>query len=643
MSALRKEPNANQRDAIGWNKGPLLVLAGPGAGKTFVLTERVIRLVEESRDNYFNVLALTFTNKAAAELRDRVANRLGSDGQRVEVATFHSFCLGLLRQHGSHIGLRTDFELLTRDADRIAVLRDLERKNGVFATSGLTTENQARVLGRLMRSDHFAAAQAVEVADAPYGFERGKWVSAYVDFLIAENVLDFDALLVCGLRLLRERPAVADLVRMTYPYVCVDEYQDTNEVQDRLLRLLCPPPGGNLFVVADDDQIIYEWNGASPERLAALRSDYRMHIVELPESFRCPQEVLALANRLILRNRGRMPGKAPLRGASAGGAEVVRLHACRDEAGEARWVARDFQRRGIRAAQCAVLARSGRLVGEVHKAFEALGIPAFRVARKSDYESPGVRLVAAALRLAASPGDLEKLRRLCKAFFDATGAGVSVDGAATDADVRGGSLLDAFVAAAADEASERPAAHALRVALRDHLVERLDYRRFVDDAFSLFGSDSSGLRWSEAVRGATLREADRWRELDAEISGARGTDLPLPQMLQELDLRSVTEEPGPEQVRCMTIHQAKGKEFEHVYLVGLAEDQLPSHYAKNGGGNGPKIEEERRNCFVAITRASQTLTLTYARSYFGWDKSPSRFLSEMALVARTIPLGPRDR
>ena len=638
MSALRKEPNANQREAIGWDKGPLLVLAGPGAGKTFVLTERVIRIVEESPDDYFNVLALTFTNKAAAEMRDRVGNRIGSERQRVEVATFHSFCLGLLRQHGSHIGLRTDFELLTHEADRIAVLRDLERKDGALTASRLTTENQARVLGRLMRSDQLAAAKAMEVADAPYGFERGQWVSAYVDFLIAENVLDFDALLVCGLRLLRKRPAVAELVRMTYPYVCVDEYQDTNEVQDRLLRLLCPPPRANLFVVADDDQVIYEWRGASPERLTALRSDYRMKVVELPESFRCPQEVLALANRLISRNRGRMPGKAPLQGVPARGADVVRLRACRDETEEARWVAQDFRRRGIRAPQCAVLARSGRLVGEVHEAFEALGIPVFRVQRKSDYESPGVRLVAAALRLAAAPGDLEKLRRLCKAFFDATGVGVSVDDAATGADMRGGSLLDGFVAAAADGASESPAAHALRVALRDHLVERLDYRRFVDNAFSLFASDSSGLGWSEEVRAATLREANRWRELDAEISEASGTGLPLTQMLQELDLRSVTEEPGPEQVRCMTIHQAKGKEFEHVYLVGLAEDQLPSHYAKNGGENGPRIEEERRNCFVAITRARESLTLTYARSYFGWDKEPSRFLSETgwAVTKRSV-------
>ena len=628
MTALDKEPNANQRDAIRWTDGPLLVLAGPGAGKTFVLTERVIRLIEESPSDHFNVLALTFTNKAAAEMRGRVGNRLGTEGQRVEVATFHSFCLNILRQHGSQIGLRTDFELLTQDADRIAVLRDLAKQDGVFQSSGLTTENQARVLGRLMRSDHFSETRPVEVADAPYGFGRGQWISGYVDFLIAKNTLDFDALLVCCLRLLRKRPAVADLIRMTYPYVCVDEYQDTNEVQDRLLRLFCPPDDGNLFVVADDDQIIYEWNGASPERLTALRADYRMNVVELPESFRCPGEVLTLANRLISRNRARTPGKAPLTGASAGREDVVRPpHACGDETDEARWVARDFRRRGIRAAQCAVLARSGRLVGEVHGAFEALGIPAFRVERKTDYESPGVRFVAAALRLAASPGDMQKLRRLCKALFDATGDRVSVEDAATLADMQGVGLLAGF--AAADSVSQSRAGKALRAGVRRQLVDRLDYRAFVEEAFSLFASDASALEWTEGVRTATRQEADRWRELDAEISGASGSSLPLPQLLQEMDLRSVAGEPEPDQVRCMTIHQAKGKEFEHVYLVGLAEDQLPSHYAKNGGESGPKIEEERRNCFVALTRARKTLTLTYARSYFGWEKGPSRFLSEM--------------
>ena len=631
MTALHKEPNANQRDAIRWNDGPLLVLAGPGAGKTFVLTERVIRLIEESPRDHFNVLALTFTNKAAAEMRDRIGTRLVTEGQRVEVATFHSFCLTILRQHGSQIGLRTDFELLTQDADRIAVLRDLAKQGGVFQSSGLTTENQARVLGRLMRSDRFAEARAMEVMDAPYGFRHRQWVSGYVDFLIAKNTLDFDALLVCCLRLLRKRPAVADLIRMTYPYVCVDEYQDTNDVQDRLLRLFCPPDDGNLFVVADDDQIIYEWNGASPERLTALRTNYHMKVIELPESFRCPREVLTLANRLISRNRARTPGKAPLTGTPAGKKDVVRLQACRDETEETRWVARDWQQRKIRAAESAVLARSGRLVGEVHAAFEALGIPAFRVERKTAYESPGVRFVAAALRLAASPGDQEKLRRLCKAFFDATGGRVSVEDAATIADVQGVSLLAGF--GAAHGVSQNAAATMLRAAVRRRLVDRLDYRAFVEEAFSLFASDASGLEWTEGVRTATRQEADRWRELDAEISGTNGSSLPLPQLLQEMDLRSVAGEPGPEHVRCMTIHQAKGKEYEHVYLVGLVEDQLPSHYAKNGGETGPGIEEERRNCFVAITRARNTLTLTYARSYFGWEKGPSRFLAEMGLLS----------
>lgn len=639
MSAPRKEPNANQREAIRWDKGPLLVLAGPGAGKTFVLTERVIRLIEDSPDDYFGVLALTFTNKAAAEMKDRVGNRLGSDRQRVEIGTFHSFCAGILRQHGSHIGLRTDFQLLTHDSDRVAVLRDLEVKNGAFASSALTTESQARVLGRLMRSDQAEAMRPIEVVDAPGDFHGGRWVAAYVDFLIRENTLDFDSILVCCLRLFRERPAVAELVRTTYPYVCVDEYQDTNEVQDRLLRELCPPPSGNLFVVADDDQIIYEWNGASPERLTALRSDYHMQVVELPESFRCPQELLVVANRLIARNRARMPGKAPLRGAAAGGADVLRLHACPDETEEARWVAQDFRRRGIPAAQCAVLARSSRLVQESYEAFEAKGVPVFRVQRNAGFESPGVRFVSAALRLAATPAAMDQLRCLCKAFFDTTGLRVSVEKAATLADAGGESLLTGFVSAVAPETLTSSGAVLVR-GMRRNLLDRLGYRAFADAAFSLFESEASRT-WSDEVRHATRQEIARWRELDTEITSRVGDAVPLSQFLQEFDLRPIAAEPGPDQVRCMTIHQAKGKEFQHVYLVGLAEDQLPSYYSKNGEADGPQIEEERRNCFVAITRASETLTLTYAGSYFGREKRPSRFLTEMGVVTPRSPVGAR--
>lgn len=626
-----RKPNDNQRKAIHWGDGPLLVLAGPGAGKTFVLTERLVRLIEESSEDFFGILALTFTNKAAAEMRDRVGNRLGSESQRVEIATFHSFCLGMLRQHGSHIGLRTDFQLLTEEADRVAFLRTVASERGFFSTSGLTTEHQARVLGRLMQSDHAEAAAPMEAADAPSGFRQGPWVSAYVDSLIAENTLDFAALLVCGLRLLRKNPAVAELVRTTYPYLCVDEYQDTNEVQDRLLRLLSPPPGGNLFVVADDDQIIYEWNGANPRRLADLHSDYRMTVVELPESFRCPAEVLTLANRLIARNRVRVRGKKPLTGvADRSRGAVYRLREFPDEAGETRWIADDFSRRRLPAAGCVVLGRTNRLVERAHQAFDRQGIPAFWTQRKSAFESPGMRFVSAALRLAVAPADMTQLRRLSKAFFDATQVLAPVDHSATLGDARAGSLLAGFVEVAAAE-SQAPAHKALGAAVCRHLVERLDHRGFVEAAFSLFDSEPSGFTWSEAVRNATREEAARWRELDAEITAATGGDLPLPQLLQEFDLRPIGAEPGPEQVRCMTIHQAKGKEFDHVYLMGLAEDQLPSHYAKNNGENGRQIEEERRNCFVAITRASETLTLTYARSYFGWPKERSRFLADMGL------------
>ena len=628
----KRTPNDNQRRAIAWVEGPLLVLAGPGAGKTFVLTERVIRLIRTSPESCFQVLALTFTNRAAATMKDRVGNRLGEERRRVEIATFHSFCIGILRQHGAHIGLRTDFRILTQEADRVAILRDLERRGSIPGAAGLAPEQRARLLGRLIRSGRNDAARPLEAADAPPALRTGEWVTSYVEYLIAENCLDFDSLLACCLRLFRKNPAVLALVRASFPHVLVDEYQDTNAAQDRLLRLLCPPPLANLFVVADDDQIIHEWNGASPARLDALRSDYRMKIVELPESYRCPAETLGLANRLIAQNRARLPGRTPVTGVASGPrSEIARVREFPDETREAAWISRDFVTRSIPSAESVVLARSSRLLGEAYREFERLGIPVFRVERKTDFESPGVRFVSAALRLAAASADMEQLRRLCKAFFETTGVPVPVDDAATIADLDGGALLAGFTRAARAPASPNPLAAALVEIARRLLVERLDYREFLRETFSIFESEDPNPVWTDEIDASTLREVRRWRALDAAVSGGNGADIPLSRFLRELDLQPIVREPLPDEVRCLTIHQAKGEEFEHVYLMGLAEDQLPSYFAKTNGEHGPRIEEERRTCFVAITRASGTLTLTYAKSYFGWTKAPSRFLSEMGL------------
>ena len=275
--------NENQRRAADWTEGPVLVLAGPGSGKTAVLTLRVARLLEENENT--SALALTFTNKAAAEMRERVDELLGERTDRAHLCTFHSFAIDLLGQHGSHLGIRPDFIPMARDEDRIAVLEEVVRD--LPDLDGELPEDQRHLLrlidgvfgeGNERDGDSFALASG-----RPW---LPRLFRSYCDALVGANRLDFGSLLFFAARPLREKPMVARVVRLAWTHICVDEFQDTNRAQYHLLRLLAPARNHNLFVVADDDQIIYQWNGASPRRFRSLRRDYDLRSIPLPENYR---------------------------------------------------------------------------------------------------------------------------------------------------------------------------------------------------------------------------------------------------------------------------------------------------------------------------------------------------------------------
>ena len=619
--------NVNQRRAVDWNDGPMLVLAGPGAGKTRVLTTRVARLIRETPDKRFRVLALTFTTKAADEMRQRVAVLLGPGIRRARLTTFHGFATDVLRQYGSHLGLRPDFTILNQDADRHVVLRRaLECASDAGVPEGLTPEGVLPMVDRLLRGGHYGRAGRDQ--PLPFAVPGREWIrpvyKAYVRLLIEGNHLDVGALLVCCLRILHDRPRIARDYGVVYPYACVDEYQDTNEVEDLLLRALYPDRRANVFVVADDDQTIYQWNGASPERLRGLQDDYDMQVVQLPESFRCPPEIVGLANNLIRHNVNRAPNKKPLVSAiDSSGSGVIRVRRFTDCATEMSWVAADIRDRGAAPESCTVLARSTKLVRAAAGALSEAGLPSYVVRRQAEFESPLMRFLHAALRLVDRPANAEQLALLCAAYHDLTAVLVQPPDATAESSVEGYSLLAGFVSAAA--ATEDAESRALLETLREDLLDRVRYGEFIKKV----------LGWRDSQhRAATdpdeeAEERSVWGSLTNDIRHHLGGDPPLGRFVQQIDLRQKTRPPRATDVQCLTIHLAKGKEFQHVYLTGLAEEQLPSYQARQGGPSA--MEEERRSCFVAITRVQSSLTLTHADSYFGWRKRPSRFLAEMGL------------
>lgn len=618
--------NDNQRRAVLWNDGPLLVLAGPGSGKTRVLTMRVARLLEEQENA--SVLALTFTNSAAAEMRERVDQLLGQRGDRAHLGTFHSFAIDILRQHGSHIGLKPDFSLLTQSGDRLAVLEPVAKSLEAAGHSDIPSDrrNLLTLLDHLFAESYDGGLGAPGFASAP------EWLSAlferYCKALIAANRLDFGSLLSLARRLLSEKPGVARVSRLGWTHVCVDEFQDTNKAQYDLLKLIVVEQQPNLFVVGDDDQIIYQWNGASPERLQALRTEYEMEVVQLPENYRCPPEIVSLANKLIAHNRLRTTDKKPLearRPPSTNGRSVIRYKDFPTPEEEAAAVAADIRARGVDPSECVVLARTNRLLEEVAPTLRAKGLDPYLARRKNDFETPIVRVAINALRLANARHDREILRRLCVAWSALAEVTIEVEDVAAGSAVVGGDFLRTWVDLAAPDADDNLATfvHKLRTAL----VERLEFPGVVD-----WFLQEGWVPWKDEQDSELQEEIEIWTEFHGQYVREHGSGgSTLNAYLQSMDLTSKVPPPPASAVRCLTVPGSKGLEFKHVYLIGMAQEVLPSFQALKKGPNSREVEEERRNCFVAITRAQESLMLTRAHRYHGWAKRPSQFLEETGL------------
>ncbi len=628
--------NESQRDAVNWQDGPLLVVAGPGSGKTRVLTYRVARLIEESPDARFRVLGVTFTNKAASEMRKRIDTLLSDGRDRATLTTFHSFAAEILRQHGSHVGLKPDFGILSEQADREAVLTDaikaVRREDEDFEPKA------AQLLPAMnrMQDECVLPGEALKwLGVQPHAQEVAAIYAEYRACLIKANLMDFGSLLAIAVDLLEKKPAIAKQIRRVYSYVCVDECQDTNSAQYRLLIQLVPETKPNLFVVADDDQLIYQWNGASPARIQDLRKRFGMQVIQLPENYRCPPEVIELANNLIRHNSDRAASKKPLTARKTGdGKPRVTMERFGDFEDERLWLAERLgQFTADERPHCVVLARRKKLLEDTVATLESKSVAAYLAIRKNEFQSAPYRWLHATLRLANAPQDREQLRRMTRAFFQLEGVNIEAEDVVARAAVGQAGFLQAWFDMARSRDGVEPVTQPMLAAAIASLLDRLDYWAFVKVAHE----------WLEAVRSRPVNaiestfdefddEKEIWEALKSQIAGHYTlTDLSLSNFLQELDLR-VKEKPAPkEAVRCMTIAASKGMEFRHVCLIGMVEDELPGYYARKKGDNSDDMREERRNCFVAITRAEETLTLTYAESYYGYQKQPSRFLAEMGL------------
>lgn len=619
----------SQQDAVDCDDMAVLVLAGPGSGKTHVLTRRIARIIEETAERRFKVLGLTFTNKAAIQMQERVESMVPDASGRIHLTTFHGFGASILRQHGSHMGIRPDFTILTQQTERMMVLKEAVKRAGEPAYAA--TESLLSLVTRLIEQDVRPEGAAKFLQDRH--IENAKHVGSvyknYRRLLVENNELDYGSLVAEALELLRTVPAVQNLINAVYPHVCVDEFQDTNLAQYRLLRGIVNPSTTRLFAVADDDQIIYQWNGADPDWLVSLRKDFGCRVLELPVSYRCPPEIVRIANSLIEHNASHDAGKAALVSHKRDGTEcAVSVRVMDSGTEESDWIAGDIGRQSPeRQRGCAVLARNRAVLKSIVEGLERRGIPCHMPVRKDEFASAPMAWLHAMLRLANVRQGHDQLTRACTLFFHLGGIRLAVDDVICDSLADDGHHLRAWLRVALRQQLNDQTRSFLEGAV-PYLVDRLDFRTFVRQSFEWFAQLPAGVTDTEEYKD----EKKAWDLLVMHTDNKLGRgQVTLAALLQEIDLQPKTA-PAPQgSIPCYTVHASKGLEFDHVYLAGLVEGEMPNWRAMDKGDNSAEMQEERRICFVAITRARQRLTLTYARHMFGQQRPPSRFLTEMGL------------
>ncbi|MEN8149953.1 MAG: UvrD-helicase domain-containing protein [Planctomycetota bacterium] len=635
--------NPQQHHAVSTTEGPVLVLAGAGTGKTRVITYRIAHLLGKGVAAK-NILAMTFTNRAANEMKERVAGLVGKKrASDLTVGTFHSFCLRLLKAHAANLGLPRGFAICDA-ADQQSAVRSVLRELRVPEAAMNPRAVQARIS---LAKNRMISAEAMRKAGGDDFDELVALVYArYEAHLSRSRVLDFDDLLVKTVELLDENDDVRAAVRDRYRYVLVDEYQDTNGPQYRIVRLIADAHK-NLCVVGDDDQSIYGWRGADIRKILGFPKDFPDAVtVRLETNYRSTEPILAAANAVIANNPSRH--EKTLRSA-VGGGEPIRYHLAEDEEAEANFVVREITRavrsEGKRYGDHAVLFRTVTQPRAFEAAFRREGIPYRLVGGKSFFDRKEVRDLLAFLKIMANPDDEGSLLRIVntpprgigKTTIDRVVAFATEKGISAAVAFRRSTEVEGLPAAAAKSVKNLMATlarlrenadgpglvNAVRALIRD-----VDYRAEIERAYD--DPQMRLLRWNAVEEVVNFAENYARRERKPTLAG----------FLEELALsadgdRDEERETKGNEVTLMTLHAAKGLEFPSVFLVGVEEGILP--HARSVEED--TVEEERRLMYVGVTRARKLLTisLTKERAKYGRriQTMASRFLYEM--TGRTPP------
>jgi ATP-dependent DNA helicase Rep len=622
--------NPPQREAVKYLDGPLLVLAGAGSGKTRVITRKIAYLVKQCEFDPRHIAAITFTNKAAREMRERVGELLdGGQAKGMTISTFHSLGLSILRQEARHLGYKPQFSVLD-SADALGILSDI-----VKTTDKSTLRRAASMISNwknaLLDPDQ-AMKQAADEAEA----QLAQAYLSYQATLKAYQAMDFDDLIRLPVMLFQTEPEALTRWQSRLRYLLVDEYQDTNGAQYALMKLLAGPMG-RFTAVGDDDQAIYAWRGADVENLRRLGEDYhQLKLIPLTQNYRSSQRILEAANRVI-RHNSRLHDKNLW--SELGIGEPIQLVDCKDDRHEAETVAvridaHRFQTRN-RYADYAVLYRGNHQARVIEEAFRSAKIPYVLSGGQSFFDRSEIKDITAYLRLIANQDDDPAFIRAVTTPRRGIGP-ASLERLGNYAAGRHVSLFAALFEEGAQAAL--PAKQLQPLLEFGEFINRLAFRAEHEPAGTLLQDLLAATRYEAWLYDVEDDRAARakWENVSEFVNWLtrKGEDdgknlIELSQTVALMNLLEGREDSEIDAVRLSTLHAAKGLEFPHVFLVGVEEETLPHRECLDGD----RLEEERRLMYVGITRARRGLTLTWCkRRKRGQDWvpcEPSRFLAEM--------------
>ncbi|MGD1992857.1 MAG: UvrD-helicase domain-containing protein [Anaerolineae bacterium] len=623
--------NPQQREAVTASEGPVLVLSGPGSGKTRVLTRRVAWLVQQAKVAPWRIMAVTFTNKAAREMRERLEGLLGApEARRLTLGTFHATCARILRQEGEAIGIPRDYIIFDADDQRTLVrriLKELNLDDEQFTPAAIHSAISRAKNDLIPPEDYHPGTYVGEITRRVYG--------PYQEWLRANGGLDFDDLLMETTRLFREVPEVTKRYQERYRHILVDEFQDTNLSQYVLLRQLSARHR-NLFAVADEDQSIYRWRGADYRNISRLEADHPDLVTYLLEqNYRSTQTILDAAQAIIRRNPNRTDKRLFTdRGA---GPKVV-VHEAYDQDDEGQFVVNTIAQltmtEDVDPGDCAVMYRTNAQSRSLEEAFLRAGLPYRLVGATRFYGRREIKDILAYLRLIHNPNDAISLRRIIGVPPRGIGAKTlaALEEGARAEDVPPWDVIEAVAAGDGERFGLRTRAqravsdfHELVsnwiavqdqipvLDLIDRVVRETGYEAYIKD-----GTEEGEERWENVLE---------LRSVAADYAELSLTDF-LVDVALVSDVDNLTEEVNAPTL--LTLHSAKGLEFPVVFITGLEEGLLPHSRSFD---DQEEMAEERRLMYVGVTRAKDRLYLTHAfrRTRFGLSEvsEPSRFLDDI--------------